>query len=459
MAALDEVPREERLARKQVAHPPREGGHEGGDYNIWYHKRAGERGGPSREPATTRCRAAADAGRTKGGGAADAGGAVCLFFARGACYRGHACDRRHAVPGAADDAALENDRDVFGRPRDARDTTRDGGYGDGVGCVLRENRTLWVGGLGGAAEQGALEAALRAEFGEWGEIGSVRLAPAKGCAFVRFAHRASAEFAKEAMANQSLGGTGGTGGGPARAGESRPGARLVVKWASEDPNPRALALARRARVWERPLGLGGVWGPMIREWLDALVPPGDDGGGRVALLVTLAGGGGGDADRGFARRVAPWLPRKALRVVAPSAFASRAELIDVALASAHVPFFLDGRARARWAAAGAAIDGSLGLLLGGDAARAELDAAIRAGEVLSPPPGRVAAPVWLEHGADAAFAATVRQSDFLRLVSPEGLYAMVDAGRAAVRRRHEARDPELAVLGAASSGAQRLARH
>ena len=172
-----------------------------------------------------------------------------------------------------------------------------------------------------------------------------------------------------------------------------------------------------------------------------------------ALLVTLAGGGGGggggEADRGFAQRIVPWVPRDALRVVAPSAFASRAELIDVAMASAHVPFFLDGRAFARGSApiAGAAIDGSLGLLLGGDAARAELDTAIRAGAVLAPPPGREAAPVWLEHGADTAFAATVRQSDFLRLVSPEGLYAMVDAGRAAVRRRHEARDAELAVLG------------
>ena len=52
-AAIDAT--EERPARKQVAHPPREERHDGGDYNIWHHRRPGERRGPSREPATTRC--------------------------------------------------------------------------------------------------------------------------------------------------------------------------------------------------------------------------------------------------------------------------------------------------------------------------------------------------------------------------------------------------------------------
>ena len=203
---------------------------------------------------------------------------------------------------------------------------------------------------------------------------------------------------------------------------------------------------------ERPLGLGGVWGAMIREWLEALVPPGATAAPAAASRPRHArggggGGGGGEADRGFAQRIGRG-PRDALRVVALSAFASRAELIDVAMASAHVPFFLDGRASREGRAHRGRGDRQIArLLLGGDAARAELDTAIRAGAVLAPPPGREAAPVWLEHGADTAFAATVRQSDFLRLVSPEGLYAMVDAGRAAVRRRHEARDAELAVLG------------
>ena len=121
-----------------------------------------------------------------------------------------------------------------------------------------------------------------------------------------------------------------------------------------------------------------------------------------------------------------------------------------------MPFFLDGRARAV-DAAGAAIGGSLGLLLGGGAA-APSSTPRSARAVLSPPPGRVAAPVWLSlRGADAAAAATGLGAA-LRLVSPEGYAAMVDAGRAAVPPSGTRRDPELAGAGAASSGVA-LARH
>jgi hypothetical protein len=34
----------------------------------------------------------------------------------------------------------------------------------------------------------------------------------------------------------------------------------------------ALSLSEDANVWERPLGLQGVWGNMIYEWLDRLLP-------------------------------------------------------------------------------------------------------------------------------------------------------------------------------------------
>lgn len=62
-------------------------------------------------------------------------------------------------------------------------------------------------------------------FIEWGELESVRVIWDKSIAFVRYKLRAAAEFAKEAMADQSL------------------GYREVinVRWANEDPNPRAKA--------------------------------------------------------------------------------------------------------------------------------------------------------------------------------------------------------------------------
>lgn len=51
------------------------------------------------------------------------------------------------------------------------------------------------------------------------------------------------------------------------------------------------------QIWTRPLGLAGVWGAMVEDWLDELLP--DDADvicrERVHLLVRwLVGGEGGD---------------------------------------------------------------------------------------------------------------------------------------------------------------------
>jgi hypothetical protein len=49
----------------------------------------------------------------------------------------------------------------------------------------------------------------------------------------------------------------------------------------------ALKLAADAGVWDRSLGLQGIWGPMIEEWLDTLLPASIEGiEGRLSLLVT-----------------------------------------------------------------------------------------------------------------------------------------------------------------------------
>lgn len=49
----------------------------------------------------------------------------------------------------------------------------------------------------------------------------------------------------------------------------------------------ALALAAKAGVWDRPLGLQGIWGPMIEQWLGTLLPESISSvEGRLLLLVT-----------------------------------------------------------------------------------------------------------------------------------------------------------------------------
>ena len=49
----------------------------------------------------------------------------------------------------------------------------------------------------------------------------------------------------------------------------------------------ALKMAADAGVWDRSGGLQGIWGPMIEEWLDALLPESIDTlQDRITLLVT-----------------------------------------------------------------------------------------------------------------------------------------------------------------------------
>ena len=66
-------------------------------------------------------------------------------------------------------------------------------------------------------------------FGEFGPMESVRVLKPKGIAFVTYKLRCTAEFAKEAMAEQSLDND----------------EQINVRWAYDDPNPRAQAIRLR----------------------------------------------------------------------------------------------------------------------------------------------------------------------------------------------------------------------
>lgn len=84
----------------------------------------------------------------------------------------------------------------------------------------------------------------------------------------------------------------------------------------------AHALALEAGAFSRPLGLCGIWGGLVRQWLDSLLPPDAPQrcSGRVHIVTTH-------------------IPSMRPRVL--SHFSSREQLIDCAMASAHVPWFLD----------------------------------------------------------------------------------------------------------------------
>jgi hypothetical protein len=69
-------------------------------------------------------------------------------------------------------------------------------------------------------------------FSEWGEIEEVRVIDRKQIAFVRYTHRIYAEFAREAMMENCLDGD----------------EILNVRWAYEDPNPKAIEREKRERL-------------------------------------------------------------------------------------------------------------------------------------------------------------------------------------------------------------------
>ncbi|WEW56619.1 Pre-mRNA-splicing factor [Emydomyces testavorans] len=184
-------------------------------YNIWYNKWSGgdrEDKYLSKHKAPSRCSIATDSGYTR----ADrvTGSFFCLYFARGVCPKGHECEYLHRLPGIHD--LFNPNIDCFGRDKfsDYRDDM------GGVGSFMRQNRTLYVGRIHVTDD---IEEVVARHFSEWGQIDRVRVLNNRGVAFVTYTNEANSQFAKEAMAHQSL----------------DHNEILNVRWATVDPNPAA----------------------------------------------------------------------------------------------------------------------------------------------------------------------------------------------------------------------------
>ena len=193
-------------------------------FNIWYNKWSGgdrEDKYLSKTPAAGRCNVAKDSGYTR----ADkvTGSYFCLFFAKGLCPRGQDCEYLHRLPGLFD--TFNPNVDCFGRDKhsDYRDDM------GGVGSFMRQNRTLYVGRIHVTDD---IEEVVARHFAEWGQIDRIRCLTARGVAFVTYTNEANSQFAKEAMAHQSLDHE----------------EILNVRWATMDPNP--MAQKREARKIE-----------------------------------------------------------------------------------------------------------------------------------------------------------------------------------------------------------------
>ncbi|KAM0804638.1 hypothetical protein BDR22DRAFT_959759 [Usnea florida] len=193
-------------------------------FNIWFNKWSGgdrEDKYLSKTAAVGRCNVAKDSGYTRGDRVA--GSYFCLFFAKGLCPRGQECEYLHRLPGLFD--TFNPNVDCFGRDKhsDYRDDM------GGVGSFMRQNRTLYVGRIHVTDD---IEEVVARHFAEWGQVDRIRCLTARGVAFVTYTNEANSQFAKEAMAHQSLDHS----------------EILNVRWATVDPNP--MAQKREARKIE-----------------------------------------------------------------------------------------------------------------------------------------------------------------------------------------------------------------
>ncbi|EIN09949.1 hypothetical protein PUNSTDRAFT_66970 [Punctularia strigosozonata HHB-11173 SS5] len=241
-------------ARKQVKPgevEKKEAPQTGKEYNIWYNKWAGgdrEDSYSNKTKSQTRCNIKRDSGLTR----ANMTGMkyYCLFFARGCCPYGWECEYLHMLPDPSITALPDNSKDCFARDKFA-DYRDDMG---GVGSFQRLNRTLYIGRIKEVGTGTETEAMVRRHFKEWGEITHIRVLQYRSVAFVTYASEFNAQFAKEAMACQSLDND----------------EILNVRWATEDPNPQSKIDERKRLEEEGQKAIRERMDPRIVEAMQSI---------------------------------------------------------------------------------------------------------------------------------------------------------------------------------------------
>ncbi|KAI0636018.1 hypothetical protein C8Q77DRAFT_1071877 [Trametes polyzona] len=237
-------------ARKQVKPgevEKKEAPQTGKEYNIWYNKWAGgdrEDSYSNKVKSQTRCNIKRDAGLTRANTTGNK--YCCLFFARGCCPYGWECEYLHMLPDEST-ALPDTSKDCFARDKFA-DYRDDMG---GVGSFQRQNRTLYIGRIKETGTGAETEEVVRRHFKEWGKIEKIRVLQYRSVAFVTYESELNAQFAKEAMACQSLDND----------------EILNVRWATEDPNPTS-KVAEKRRLEE--MGREAIQAKMDPRIVDAV---------------------------------------------------------------------------------------------------------------------------------------------------------------------------------------------
>lgn len=172
----------------------------------------------------------------------------------------------------------------------------------------------------------------------------------------------------------------------------------------------AISLSEERQVFTRRGGLAGIWGQLIEDWLQELIPDTISPASlaRVNVVVTP-------------RRI--WKGPQLL-----SSFESKDELISGCMASAHIPFFLDKKPWRKCTKDNKRyIDGSFWQFVNkGEPEKYPLSYVHR--NVLD-----------LDYSLDTEFIKELQQSDssIVKLITPEGLYDMMNRGYKYTEKLHQ----------------------
>ena len=182
-------------------------------------------------------------------------------------------------------------------------------------------------------------------------------------------------------------------------------ASLLITGADFDSIPSsAVAIAEEWDIYNRKLGLAGVWGTMLRQWLDMVLPKDVEEDSLRNLHIALT----------------PTL--KPSKLV--SGIIERSDLIDAIMASCHVPVFLDGRPFTEYKGE-QVVDGSFWYFVTKNrfSGLPMLDGTSRDGIY------------WVDYVDDEDFLQSI-SGNFLELIKPDDMYNMIEAGYNFMKREH-----------------------
>lgn len=188
-------------------------------------------------------------------------------------------------------------------------------------------------------------------------------------------------------------------------------AMLVGNGSFEDGAELAIRQARDNDLWNKKTGLAGIWGTLVRSYLEELIQAENlstENMQRVHIAVT------------------PQLVLQGTRLV--SNFSSKSDLLDAVMASVHIPLFMNGRWFSNYRGE-RYIDGSFWGFIAKQQVplpRHLQNAAtfVSSEDILD-----------INYQLDTRFVESQDRRNMVRLITPEGLYDMMHFGYEYMRKQ------------------------